>query len=83
MSVANNDDSDVLKVGFLLFDGYELLDAAGPMEMFAALGNTINEDASWAAKQKPVQVFTVSERSEVKSEVRRSCIILSSVPSLN
>jgi transcriptional regulator GlxA family with amidase domain len=68
MSTLNDNNQQALQVGFLLYDGYELLDAAGPMEMFAALANSINEDPAWAKKQKPVKVFTVSERQEVKSE---------------
>lgn len=67
-----------LRVGFLFFDGYEVLDAAGPMELFAALAKSLPSDQNKAPQhrqptplppQEAVEVFSVAEHKTVSTPV--------------
>lgn len=45
-------------IGILIFDGVELLDFAGPYEVFSAARETVD------SRERPLTVFTVAESSE-------------------
>lgn len=61
-----------LLVAFLFFEGYELLDSAGPMEMFSALAKSISDprlEKLGMSGQEKVEIITVAEHKTVKTPV--------------
>ena len=61
-----------LRIGFLFFDGYELLDSAGPLELFGALAKCISDPRlayQGLSEQSPVECIMVAETKTIKTPV--------------
>src|SRR5439155_18156983 len=70
MNVANSPDSksqppiEKYNVGILLFDGVEVLDFAGPFEVFSRTRLVLNVESRRSDATAPFRVFTVARKSE-------------------
>mmetsp|Transcript_10348 Transcript_10348/g.19039 ORF Transcript_10348/g.19039 Transcript_10348/m.19039 type:complete len:250 (+) Transcript_10348:52-801(+) len=56
----------VFTIACILFDGFEMLDAFGPLEMFAMLGKTLHEQDE-LNQLEPVQIVTVGFHRHVSA----------------